>query len=67
MKRGYRWVNTGYDAWQFEAPPASRRFHGAVKVLGDGTASFSVGGVYGERGTVRAAKDEVERRLEVPS
>jgi hypothetical protein len=74
MIRGYRWIKTAPDVWMFEGPPKSRRFHGTVNVLEDGSAIFSIqGGTIssysdgrvvesgsGHRPSVRAAKDEVE-------
>lgn len=83
MVKGYRWIKTAPDVWQFEGPPKSRRFHGMVFERDDDTASFCLPGGYtvsaitdgnrwygeakefgaGERGSVRAAKDEVEKQV----
>lgn len=76
MIRGYRWIKTAPNVWQYEGPSGSRRFHGQVYCFRDGSASFCVPGGYatystvtdkhiehgqGERATVRLAKDEIEK------
>lgn len=75
MIRGYRWIKTAPDVWQFEGPSRSRHFHGMVNVHNDGRATFCALGGYsiyrypegittehgqGERDTVRLAKNEIE-------
>jgi hypothetical protein len=80
MIRGYRWIKTAPAIWQFEGPPKSRRFHGQVREHGDGRAAFCLPGGFasystvdkvhrehgqGERDTVRAAKDEIEKSVTV--
>lgn len=58
MRRGYRWIDTGYTVWQIAT--WRRRFHGGVIVIAGGFTWWARG-VRGESKTKREAMDAVEK------